>query len=152
MSRPLDTPHTVPPHTANEPTAYPSMKRRTMHRTGEPARNPPQGLSGKVTMRRSTSELADFRIERHYAEVLRVVTACDPPSREYFPQTLFAAGEALVGPCAAKTTIYCANIAAGLMTGQFAKYLRDIPAEPDLQLNLLTSESVSYTHLTLPTN
>ena len=77
---------------------------------------------------------------RMNAEVLRVVTACDPPSREYFPQTLFSAAEAFVGPCTAKTTIYCANIAAGLMIGQFTKYLRDIPAEPDLQLNLLTSE------------
>jgi len=32
-----------------------------------------------------------------------------------YPTTLFRTEEAFVGPCTAKTTIYCANIAAGLM-------------------------------------
>jgi hypothetical protein len=45
-----------------------------------------------------------------------------------------------VGPCTAKTTIYCANIAAGMMVAQFTEYLRHLPVEPDLQLNLLAAE------------
>jgi sulfur carrier protein ThiS adenylyltransferase len=53
---------------------------------------------------------------------------------------LFRADEAFVGPCTAKTTIYCANIAAGLMLGQFTKYLRQLPVDADIQLNLLASE------------
>ena len=77
---------------------------------------------------------------RMSAEVLRVLTACDPASREHYPTTLFAAGEAYQGTCTAKTTIYCANIAAGLMLAQFTKHLRGLPVDPDIQLNLLTSE------------
>jgi sulfur carrier protein ThiS adenylyltransferase len=77
---------------------------------------------------------------RMTAEVLRVLTACDAKSREYYPSTLFSAEEAFAGSCTAKTTIYCANIAAGLMVAQFTKYLRRMLIEPDIQLNLLASE------------
>ena len=77
---------------------------------------------------------------RMSAEVLRVLTACDIESRKHYPTTLFSAEEAYAGPCTAKTTIYCANIAAGVMIAQFTKYLRQLPTEPDIQLNLLASE------------
>jgi sulfur carrier protein ThiS adenylyltransferase len=77
---------------------------------------------------------------RMSAEVLRVITACDDKSRQYYPQTLFTAQQAQAGPCTAKTTIYCANIAAGFMLAQFTKYLRLLPVDPDIQVNLLTSE------------
>jgi len=77
---------------------------------------------------------------RMSAETLRVLTACDGQSREHYPTTLFRTEEAFVGPCTAKTTIYCANIAAGLMVAQFTKYLRQLPMEADIQLNLLASE------------
>ena len=74
------------------------------------------------------------------AEVLRVITACDEQGREYYPQTLFTPAEAHTGPCTAKTTIYCANVAAGFMLAQFTKYLRLLPVDPDIQVNLLASE------------
>jgi len=77
---------------------------------------------------------------RMSAEVLRVITACDENSRQYYPQTLFAAEQAHAGPCTAKTTIYCANIAAGFILAQFTKYLRLLPVDPDIQINLLASE------------
>ena len=77
---------------------------------------------------------------RMSAEVLRVLTVCDSKSRTHYPTTLFRTEEAFAGPCTAKTTIYCANIAAGLMVAQFTKYLRHLPIEPDIQLNLLASE------------
>ncbi len=77
---------------------------------------------------------------RMSAEVLRIVTACDEKSRQYYSQTLFTAEQAHAGPCTAKTTIYCANIAAGFMLAQFTKYLRQMPVDPDIQLNLLASE------------
>ena len=77
---------------------------------------------------------------RMSAEVLRILTACDFESRKHYPTTLFNADEAFVGPCTAKTTIYCANIAAGLMVAQFTKYLRQLPIDCDIQLNLLASE------------
>lgn len=77
---------------------------------------------------------------RMSAEVLRVVTACDTKSREYYPRTLFTTEQAHAGTCTAKTTIYCANIAAGFMLAQFTKYLRLLPVDPDIQVNLLASE------------
>ena len=83
---------------------------------------------------------AFFADGRMSAEVLRVLVACDEAGRQHYPTTLFAAEDAYQGPCTAKTTIYCANIAAGLMVGQFAKYLRNMLIEPDIQLNLLANE------------
>jgi len=77
---------------------------------------------------------------RMSAEVLRIVTAFDPLSREHYPTTLFTAAEAFQGTCTAKTTIYSANIAAGLMVAQFTKWLRSMPVDPDLQFNLLANE------------
>ena len=77
---------------------------------------------------------------RMSAEVLRVVTACDEKSRLHYPQTLFSAGDAYVGPCTAKSTIYCGNVAAGFMLAQFTKYLRGLPVDYDLQVNLLALE------------
>lgn len=77
---------------------------------------------------------------RMSAEVLRVITAYDNQSRKYYPTTLFHSEQAYAGPCTAKTTIYCANIAAGLMLSQFTKYLRQLPIDSDIQFNILASE------------
>lgn len=84
---------------------------------------------------------ADFFADgRMSAEVLRVLAAWDPESRRHYPTTLFTADEAYVGACTAKTTIYCANLCAGLMVAQFAKWLRHMPVESDLNFNLLAGE------------
>jgi len=40
----------------------------------------------------------------------------------------------------ATLSIFCANIAAGFMVSQFAKYLRRLPVDPDIQINLLSNE------------
>ena len=77
---------------------------------------------------------------RMSAEVLRVIAACDDATREHYPTTLFESDDAYQGSCTAKATIYCANVAAGLMAAQFAKYLRRLPVDPDIQLNLLANE------------
>jgi hypothetical protein len=74
------------------------------------------------------------------AEGLRVLVACDSATRKHYPTTLFAAEEAYTGACTAKTTIYCASIAAGLILTQFTKWLRRLPVDPDLTLNLLAGE------------
>ena len=89
------------------------------------------------TVKDKASFFCDGRMS---AEVLRVLTACDATSREHYPSTLFTSEEAYQGACTAKTTIYCANIAAGMMLCQFTKYLRSFPIDPDIQLNLLTAE------------
>jgi sulfur carrier protein ThiS adenylyltransferase len=77
---------------------------------------------------------------RMSAETLRVLTAWDATSTGYYPSTLFAAEQAYAGSCTAKSTIYCANIAAGIMLSQFTKYLRHLPIDFDFQMNLLTLE------------
>ncbi|MFC1783358.1 ThiF family adenylyltransferase [Planctomycetota bacterium] len=81
-----------------------------------------------------------FADGRMSAEVLRILIACDMDSFDYYPTTLFSPEEAYVGRCTAKSTIYCANIAAGLMVAQFTKYLRHLPADYDIQFNLLSME------------
>jgi len=89
----------------------------------------------------SVKDKVSFYVDgRMSAEVLRILTAYNDESRNYYPTTLFNSDEAFVGPCAAKTTIYCANIAAGLMVAQFTKHLRQLPVDADIQLNLLASE------------
>jgi hypothetical protein len=89
----------------------------------------------------SVKDRVSFFVDgRMSAEVLRILSAYDDESREHYPTTLFRPDEAFVGPCTAKTTIYCANIAAGLMVAQFTKSLRQLPIEADIQLNLLASE------------
>ncbi|MGB2802057.1 MAG: ThiF family adenylyltransferase [Phycisphaerae bacterium] len=81
-----------------------------------------------------------FADGRMAAEALRVLVACDAASHTHYPTTLFAAREAYQGACTAKSTIYCANIAAGLMLVQFTRWLRRLPVDADIQLNLLASE------------
>jgi sulfur carrier protein ThiS adenylyltransferase len=77
---------------------------------------------------------------RMSAEVLRVLSVHDPASQDYYPTTLFRAEEAYSGTCTAKSTIYCANLAAGIMLAQFTKYLRRLPIDADIQMNLFSME------------
>ena len=98
-----------------------------------------------IAIRRLIWESVQQRVEffadgRMAAEVLRVLVACDPPSREHYPTTLFAAERADEGTSTARSTIYCANIAAGMMLVQFTRWLRRLPVEADLTVNLLSSE------------
>lgn len=77
---------------------------------------------------------------RMAAEVLRVLTVTDARSRERYDGTLFAAEEALREGCTARATVYCASVAAGLMVGQLARWLRGLPTEFDVLLNLMAGE------------
>jgi sulfur carrier protein ThiS adenylyltransferase len=81
-----------------------------------------------------------FADGRMTAEILRVIIACDPSSRAHYPTTLFDAAEAHQGSCTSKSTIFCANIAAGLMVSALAKHLRRLPVDADLHINLLANE------------
>ena len=77
---------------------------------------------------------------RMAAETLRVLASGDPPVDDYYAGTLFNASQAYVGACTARSTIYTASIAAGLMLSQFARWLRHAPVERDQVLNLLACE------------
>ena len=73
-------------------------------------------------------------------EIIRILTAADSESRRHYPTTLFRQSEAQTGRCTAHGAIYTACIAAGLITHQFTRWLREIPFDSDLILNLLAGE------------
>ena len=77
---------------------------------------------------------------RMLAEVIRVLTVAGDVGREHYPTTLFAQAEAQSGRCTARSTIYAAAIAAGLMVHQFTRWLRGMPVDRDTSLNLLAGE------------
>jgi len=77
---------------------------------------------------------------RMLAEVIRILAVAEEHGRDYYPTTLFAQSEAQPGRCTARSTIYAASIAAGLMVHQFTRWLRDMPVDRDTSLNLLAGE------------
>jgi len=94
----------------------------------------------KVIYEAVRDHAAFFCDGRMSAEVVRIL-ACTPRSGwDHYPDTLFAPEESFRGTCTAKSTIFTANIAAGLMLEHFSRHLRRMPIDPDLQLNLLASE------------
>lgn len=83
---------------------------------------------------------------RMLGEVLRILTVTETQGRLHYPMTLFDQSHAEQGRCTARSTIYSANIAAGLMLHQFSRWLRGIPVEVDFSLNLLASELLVAAH------
>ena len=77
---------------------------------------------------------------RMLGEVIRVLTSTDSRSQEAYQQSLFAPSEAQTGSCTSRSTIYTANIAAGLLVHQFTRWLRKLPLADDMTMNLLSSE------------
>lgn len=77
---------------------------------------------------------------RMQGEVMRILTAMDSPSRTHYDSTLFSQAEAQTGACTSRSTIYTAGIAAGLMLHQLTRWLRELPVDRDLSLNLLAGE------------
>ncbi len=73
-------------------------------------------------------------------EILRVLTVAGEYGRSHYPTTLFAQSEAEPGRCTARSTIYAAGITAGLMLHQFTRWLRGLPIDADVGVNLLASE------------
>ncbi len=100
-------------------------------------------ISAREAIWRSASRKCRFWCDgRMLGEVIRVLTAADSNSRTHYPTTLFRQAEAQTGRCTAHGVIYTANIAAGLMTHQFTRWLREIPVDPDVTLNLLAGELI----------
>lgn len=81
-----------------------------------------------------------FLDARMSAEVVRTlaVEASEPADR--YHQSCFEPTQVFDGACTAKSTIYSANIAAGLLVAQFTRWLRRLPMDHDVQLNLLSME------------
>lgn len=81
-----------------------------------------------------------FLDARMSAEVVRVLAVDGRASGDAYLQTCFEPDQAFTGACTAKSTIYTANIAAGLLVTQFTRWLRRLPIDRDVQLNLLSME------------
>lgn len=79
---------------------------------------------------------------RMLGETIRVLTAANEAGRTHYPSSLFASSDAELGRCTARSTVYAASIAAGMMVHLFARWLRRQPLDSDIMLNLLASEMV----------
>jgi len=73
-------------------------------------------------------------------EVIRVLAVSNIAEREHYESTLFGQSEAQQGNCTSRSTIYAASIAAGLMAHQLTRWLRGLPIDRDVALNLLAGE------------
>ncbi len=114
---------------------------RPRHETGEAVFCCVDSISTRAAIWRAVSLGCQFYGDgRMLGEVLRILTATQTIGRDHYPTTLFDQSEAQAGQCTARSTIYTANLAAGLMVHQFTRWLRGLPVERDQILNLLAGE------------
>lgn len=97
-------------------------------------------MESRKFIRKIIPDNALFIDGRMGAETFRLLCCTDYKSSIAYRKTLFRDEEALNEPCTGRTTIYCANIAAGMMVSAYTKKLRDIPVDRDVLVNLLTNE------------
>jgi sulfur carrier protein ThiS adenylyltransferase len=98
-------------------------------------------IDARAAIWRSVHSKCQFWCDaRMLSEVIRVLAVADDRGWDHYPTTLFAQSEAQSGRCTARSTIYTASIAAGLMVHQFTRWLRGIPVDRDTSLNLLAGE------------
>jgi hypothetical protein len=101
-------------------------------------------ITARAAIWRSAGQRSRFWCDgRMLAEVMRILTVAALQGRDHYPTTLFAQVEAQTGSCTARGTLYTASIAAGLMLHQFTRWLRGLPIDTDLAVNLLASELVA---------
>ncbi|MFT5523618.1 MAG: hypothetical protein ACI9G1_002855 [Pirellulaceae bacterium] len=98
-------------------------------------------ISAREAIWRTINNRCSFWCDgRMLGEVIRVLAASDVDSHSKYSTTLFSQAEAQQGVCTARSTIYAASIAAGMMIHQFTRWLRGIPVDNDSTLNLLAGE------------
>jgi molybdopterin-synthase adenylyltransferase len=100
-------------------------------------------IAVRATIWRSIRSRCQFWADgRMLGETVRVLVVADAVGYQHYPQTLFAAREAEPGRCTARSTLYTANVAAGLIVHQFVRWLRHQDVDPDTTFSLLASELV----------
>jgi sulfur carrier protein ThiS adenylyltransferase len=110
-------------------------------KTGEAVFSRVDSISARGAIWRSVQGRCAFWADgRMLGEVIRVLAAASRADREYYASTLFSQADARPGSCTSRSTIYAAAIAAGLMVHQCTRWLRGIPLERDVMLNLLAGE------------
>lgn len=114
---------------------------RPKHSVGQAVFCCVDSISARAAIWRSASRSVRFWADgRMLGEVMRVLAATDEDGREHYAGTLFRQAEAQQGACTARSTIYAASIAAGLMVHQFTRWLRGLPIDADASFNLLSGE------------
>jgi sulfur carrier protein ThiS adenylyltransferase len=102
-------------------------------------------IETRAAIWRSAGRHASFWADgRMLGETIRVLAVANAAGHAHYPTTLFTASEAHAGRCTAKSTIYSANIAAGLLLHQFARWLRQQPVDADILFNVLANELVIH--------
>lgn len=100
-------------------------------------------IAARAAIWRSVESRTSFWADgRMLGETIRLLVVDDTAGRRHYPTTLFDASTAQSGNCTARSTIYTANIAAGLMVHQFVRWLRGHSVDRDVMLSLLASELV----------
>lgn len=100
-------------------------------------------IAARAAIWRSIESRTSFWADgRMLGETIRVLVVDERAGRRHYPTTLFDANVAQSGSCTARSTIYTANIAAGLMLHQFVRWLRGQSVDHDVMLSLLASELV----------
>jgi sulfur carrier protein ThiS adenylyltransferase len=98
-------------------------------------------ISARGAIWRSAGRDCQFWADgRMLGEIIRVLVAAEPRARTHYTTTLFAQAAAEPGRCTARSTIYAASIAAGIMLHQFTRWLRGLPTDADTSINLLGGE------------
>lgn len=116
---------------------------RSKHEIGQIVFCCVDSISARAAIWRSASQRCQFWCDgRMLSETIRVLVAGDTETREHYSKTLFPQAEAEQGRCTARSTIYAANIASGLMLHQFTRWPRGLPTDRDVTFNLLASELV----------
>lgn len=114
---------------------------RHRHCTGEAIFCCVDSISARTAIWRSAGGDCRFWADgRMLGETMRILCVADNTGRQHYPTTLFRQSEAQRGQCTARSTIYTANIAAGLILHQFTRWLRGLPIDMDQSLNLLAGE------------
>ncbi len=114
---------------------------RPRHLAGEAVFCCVDSISTRAAIWRAVQPTSQFWCDgRMLGEVLRILTVTDESGRKHYPETLFEPSEAQSGSCTARSTIYTASIAAGMMLNQFSHWLRGGITDNDLTLNLLAGE------------
>lgn len=123
----------------------PQVRRAT--RSTAPAEPVVLACVDRIETRRVLWEAVKDRVDlfvdgRMAAEVVRVLAAParDAAAMTHYPTTLFSAGEAYAGPCTARSTVYGANLAAALMVGGLSRWIRGLPVEADVTVNMMAGE------------
>ena len=98
-------------------------------------------ISARAAIWRSAAGRCQFWADgRMLGETIRILAATSAGELSRYSDTLFPQTDVQAGSCASRSTIYAANIAAGMMIHQFTRWLRDVPVDVDVTLNLLAGE------------